>query len=81
MYVEYEPDPVGTILLALFLGGIYLCNYIWENFAIVRIAYFIASVSFTLWVVYKVVRWVVNKIRYYRYKRITKRFTNYRKQV
>lgn len=48
MYVYDEPDPIGAIGFALIIGVIVACNYIWENFAIVRIAYFIASVSYTM---------------------------------
>lgn len=78
MYVYDEPDPIGTIGFALIIGVIVAYNYIWENFAIVRIAYFIASVSCTLWFAYIVIKWMVNKTRYFRYKRIMKRFTNNR---
>lgn len=40
MYVYDEPDPIGTIGFALIIGVIVAYNYIWENFAIERIAYF-----------------------------------------
>lgn len=74
MYIYDEPNPLGTVLFALFILGIYAYDYIWSHFPFLRVAYFILCVVCTIWVIYKVIKWIVNKIRNFRYNKSTKRF-------
>lgn len=68
-YINYEPDPVGTILLALVIGVLMGGAYLLEKYPIIALILSLASIVLYLYLLYRIVCFLYRAIR----KRVLKK--------